>query len=132
MIDQFPHAPGAILNTMEAAQRCRTDWDFSRIVFPCFDRMSDLQAYDTLYQATIEGCRRRYGELTREVLDRVAHEMNIIREKNFAHYFLVVADITPRPSDPAAGEAPRHPSSPMPWESPTWTPSATVSSSSAS
>jgi error-prone DNA polymerase len=94
MIDQFPHAPGAILNTMEAAQRCRTDWDFSRIVFPCFDRMSDLQAYDTLYQATLEGCRRRYGELTREVLDRVAHEMNIIREKNFAHYFLVVADIT--------------------------------------
>ena len=94
MIDQFPHAPRAVLNTLEAAERCLTDWDFNRIIFPCFDRMSDQQAYDTLYQATLEGCRRRYGEPTRDVLDRVAHEMSIIREKNFAHYFLVVADIT--------------------------------------
>ncbi|MBN2032889.1 MAG: DNA polymerase III subunit alpha [Deltaproteobacteria bacterium] len=94
MIDQFPHAPGAILNTMKAAQRCRADWDFNRIVFPCFERMSNQEAYDTLYRATLEGCRGRYGELTREVLDRVEHEMKIIREKNFAHYFLVVADIT--------------------------------------
>jgi error-prone DNA polymerase len=94
MIDQFPHAPGAVLRTMEVADRCLTDWDFSRIIFPCFDRMTDQEAYDTLYRATLEGCRRRYGELSQEVLDRVEHEMTIIREKNFAHYFLVVADIT--------------------------------------
>jgi DNA-directed DNA polymerase III PolC len=94
MIDQFPHAPRAVLNTLEAADRCLKDWDFNRIIFPCFDRMSDRQAYDMLYQATLEGCRRRYGGLSREVLARIEHEMNIIREKNFAHYFLVVADIT--------------------------------------
>jgi DNA-directed DNA polymerase III PolC len=96
MIDQFPHAPRAVLNTLEAADRCLTDWDFSRIIFPCFDRMSDQEAYDTLHRATLDGCLRRYGELSREVMDRVEHEMNIIREKNFAHYFLVVADITAR------------------------------------
>jgi DNA-directed DNA polymerase III PolC len=94
MIDQFPHAPRAVLNTLEAAERCLTDWDFTRIVFPCFNRMTDQEAYGTLYRATIEGCRRRYGELTREVLERIEYEMKIIREKNFAHYFLVVADIT--------------------------------------
>lgn len=94
MIDQFPHAPAATLNTLEVADRCLSEWDFSRLVFPCFDEMSDRDAYNTLYQATLEGCRRRYGDLTREVLDRIEHEMNIIREKNFAHYFLVVADIT--------------------------------------
>jgi len=94
MIDQFPHAPGAIRNAAEVSEQCLTDWDFSRIIFPCFNEMTDKEAYDTLYQATLEGCRGRYGELTRQVLDRVEHEMNIIREKNFAHYFLVVADIT--------------------------------------
>jgi error-prone DNA polymerase len=74
--------------------RCCTDWDFSHIVFPCFEAMTDREAYETLYAATIEGCKRRYGELATAVLERVEHEMKIIQEKNFAHYFLVVADMT--------------------------------------
>jgi error-prone DNA polymerase len=102
MIDQFPHAPGAIRNAAEVSEQCLTDWDFSRIIFPCFNEMTDKEAYDTLYRATLEGCRWRYGELTREVLDRIEHEMNIIRKKNFAHYFLVVADIT-RKADRSCG-----------------------------
>jgi len=94
MIDQFPHAPGAVRNTAAVSEQCLTDWDFSRIIFPCFNEMNDKEAYDTLYQATLEGCRWRYGEITKEISDRIEHEMNIIREKNFAHYFLIVADIT--------------------------------------
>jgi len=96
MIDQFPHAPLAIRNTLEVAERCLMSWDFSRIIFPRFEQMTDREAYQSLYRATIEGCRRRYGELTPTVKERVEHEMKIIREKNFAHYFLVVADITKR------------------------------------
>ncbi len=94
MIDQFPHAPGAIRNAVAVSEQCLTDWDFSRIIFPCFNEMTDKEAYDTLYQATLEGCRWRYGEITKEISGRIEHEMNIIREKNFAHYFLIVADIT--------------------------------------
>ena len=94
MIDQFPHAPHAVCNSLEVADRCLTDWDFSGVIFPAFRRMTDQQAFDRLYRLTLEGCRRRYGEITNRVMDRVEHEMGIIREKNFAHYFLVVADIT--------------------------------------
>jgi len=96
MIDQFPHAPRAILNTLEVAERCLMHWDFDRIIFPRFEQMTDKEAYEALYQSTIEGCRRRYGKLTQAIRERMEHEMNIIREKNFAHYFLVVADITRR------------------------------------
>jgi error-prone DNA polymerase len=94
MNDQFPHAPRAALNTLEVADACLTDWDFSQIIFPHFEHMTDREAYDRLYRATMEGCRQRYGRITRAVRARVEHEMKIIREKNFAHYFLVVADIT--------------------------------------
>jgi DNA-directed DNA polymerase III PolC len=94
MNDQFPHAPQAVLNTLEVADACLTDWDFSQIIFPHFERMTDREAYDRLYRATMEGCRQRYGTITRAVRARVEHEMKIIQEKNFAHYFLVVADIT--------------------------------------
>ena len=96
MIDQFPHAPRAILNTLEVAERCLMSWDFDRIIFPRFEQMTDREAYETLYCATIEGCRQRYGKLTQAVKERIGYEMKIIREKNFAHYFLVVADITGR------------------------------------
>jgi error-prone DNA polymerase len=94
MINQFPHAPQAIHNTLKVADQCLTDWDFSGIIFPSFQEMSDREALDRLYQATLEGCKWRYGEITQVVRDRIEHEMRIIREKNFAHYFLVVADIT--------------------------------------
>ncbi|MBW1907983.1 MAG: DNA polymerase III subunit alpha [Deltaproteobacteria bacterium] len=93
MIDQYPHAPVAIANTLKVAESCLQDWDFNRIIFPCFNKMDDREAFDRLYHATLEGCRQRYGKITRPVKERVEHEMRIIREKNFAHYFLVVADI---------------------------------------
>ncbi len=96
MMDQFPHAPRAVLNTLEVADACLSDWDFSRIIFPHFEQMSDGKAYEHLYRATMEGCRQRYGEITSAVRARVEHEMKIIREKNYAHYFLVVADLTKR------------------------------------
>ncbi len=94
MIDQFPHAPVAVSNTLRVAESCLQNWDFDRIIFPCFENMGDQEAFDRLYRATLKGCRRRYGRITRDVKERVEHEMRIIREKNFAHYFLVVADIT--------------------------------------
>jgi len=99
MIDQFPHAPRAIRNTLEVAKRCLVRWDFDRIIFPRFEQMTDREAYETLYQSTIEGCRRRYGKAhpNNQRTNRIRDE-NHQREKNFAHYFLVVADITRRGS----------------------------------
>ncbi len=96
MADQYPHAPVAIENTLKIADACLADWDFDRLIFPCFEKMDDKDAFDRLYYATLEGCRRRYGKITKPVRERVEHEMRIIREKNFAHYFLVVADIAKR------------------------------------
>lgn len=94
MTSQFPHTPVAIANSGKIADSCRTDWHFDRIIFPHFGGMTDEQAFQRLYRATLEGCKQRYGTVTPEVRKRVAHEMEIIKRKNFAHYFLVVADIT--------------------------------------
>lgn len=94
MIQMFPHAPAAIQNTIRIAEACCTDWDLNRVVFPCYEEMEDQKAYETLYREAMEGCKRRYGEITPEVKNRLDHEMAIIREKKYSHYFLVVADIT--------------------------------------
>jgi error-prone DNA polymerase len=98
MADQFPHAPDAIENTLKVADRCLTDWDIFGLTFPDFEGMTDKEAYDRLYRRTMEGCKRRYGEITKAVTDRVEHEMAIIRDKNFSHYFLVTADLAEKAS----------------------------------
>ncbi|MCF8145442.1 MAG: DNA polymerase III subunit alpha [Deltaproteobacteria bacterium] len=94
MIDQYPHAPAAIANTVKAAESALVDWDMDRIIFPAFDGLDPDEAYHRLYGAAMDGCRRRYGSMTPEVTARLAHEMRIIREKEFASYFLVVENIT--------------------------------------
>jgi len=94
MTFQFPHAPVAIANAQKIADSCHTEWHFDRVIFPNFRGMTDEEAFQRLYRATLEGCKQRYGAITPEVRRRIIHEMAIIRKKNFAHYFLVVADIT--------------------------------------
>jgi error-prone DNA polymerase len=96
MVDHFPHAPEAVENACAVADACGMRWAWDETVFPRFGDMDDGEAFTCLYKKVIEGCRRRYGDFTSTVRERVAHEMKIIREKNFAHYFLVVADITSR------------------------------------
>ncbi len=93
MIDQFPHAPDAVINTIKVAEQCMKDWDIFSLTFPDFENMDNRQAYDRLYIETIEGCKKRYGGITDRVRERIDHEMKIIKEKNFSHYFLVVADL---------------------------------------
>lgn len=94
LVDIFPHAPEALENTRRIAEACFSGWDFGAIVFPQFQGMGDAEAFERLLAKTLEGCRRRYGEITPGVRERIDHEMAIIREKGFAHYFLVVADLT--------------------------------------
>ena len=96
MVDQYPHAPEAVKNTLKVAEQTGMNWAFDRLVFPPFEQMGEEEAFQRLYRDTLAGCRRRYGKITHHVKSRVDHEMRIIYEKNFAHYFLVVADIARR------------------------------------
>jgi error-prone DNA polymerase len=114
MVDQFPHAPDAIANTVKVAKECMREWDIFSLTFPSFESMGDKQAFDMLYNATIEGCKRRYGEITEKVQARIDHEMKIIAEKNFSHYFLLWLISPKRHPVHAAGGALRHPLSHMP------------------
>src|SRR4030042_3091497 len=64
LIDQFPHAPDAIENSVRVGERCMKDWDIFRVTCPDFGGMSDREAFNHLYNKTMEGCRRRYGDIT--------------------------------------------------------------------
>jgi len=93
MASQFPHVPEAMANTLRIAEACHSDWRFGETIFPAFRRLTDDDAFTTLQEKTYAGARQRYSVVSKAVCDRIEKELAIIRDKRFAHYFLVVEEI---------------------------------------
>ncbi len=90
---QFPHVPHALANAGRIAEACKTDWDFKDTIFPAFRALSDQEAFGLLREKTYAGAARRYGSLSADVVARIERELAVIRDKGYAHYFLVVDEI---------------------------------------
>ena len=89
----FPHVPAALTNTCRIAKACHTDWDFKETIFPAFRQLSADAAFETLRAKTYDGARWRYGNPSEMVKERIEKELTVLREKGYAHYFLVVEEI---------------------------------------
>jgi error-prone DNA polymerase len=90
----FPHCPEAVENTRLLAELCRHNWDFSRTIFPAFRDLGDGSAFAELQLRSRQGALWRFGSLDQRIEERLAKELAIIRDKGFAHYFLVVQEIS--------------------------------------
>lgn len=90
---QFPHVPQALTNTHLIAERCLTEWAFTHTIFPSFRQMPDHHAVSLLRKKTYDGAQWRYGTLSPTVTARIEHELAVIQDKGYAHYFLVVDEI---------------------------------------
>jgi len=95
---RYPHCPEALDNAWYLAQRCKTDWNFINNIFPETSLQKTHQATKRLEDLVHKGAKRRYGEITPEVEERINREMQLITEKGFAPYFLVVQDIVKQAS----------------------------------
>ncbi len=89
----FPHVPHAISNILKIAQACYTDWSSRKSIFPNFGQLSNTDAFIKLQGKTYDGAQWRYKEPSSAVIDRIEHELEVIRDKGYAHYFLVVDEI---------------------------------------
>ncbi|UFS71414.1 DNA polymerase III subunit alpha [Geomonas sp. RF6] len=90
----FPHCPEALENVSRVASLCRSDWDFSRTIFPAFRNLCDIDAFSELERRARAGALWRYGSITDAVETRLVKELSMIRDKGFSHYFLVVEEIS--------------------------------------
>ncbi|MEJ2471920.1 MAG: DNA polymerase III subunit alpha [Desulfuromonadales bacterium] len=91
--EKFPHCPEAIENTLRIADACKTDWDFSATIFPAYRGLTAREADEELEHRTREGAMRRYGRIDERAEMRLRKELEMIRSKGFAHYFLVVEEL---------------------------------------
>lgn len=88
----FSDLPEAIDNTLKIAERCEVDINFNRVYLPHYEvpKGHDLDSY--LEKLALEGLKKRYADITPEIKERLQRELEVIKEKGFSGYFLVVWD----------------------------------------
>ncbi|MDZ7758496.1 DNA polymerase III subunit alpha [Rhodohalobacter sp.] len=89
----FADVPEAISNTQEVVDKIEEIKLERDVILPNFALPEGFETEDDyLRHLTIEGAKKHYGELDDEVMDRINHELNIIKTMGFAGYFLIVQD----------------------------------------
>lgn len=82
----------AIDNTLEIAEKCNFDFDFKSYWYPKFTAPDGMTNEEYLRKITLEGLKKKYKELTPQVLERMEYEMATLVKSGFIDYYLVVWD----------------------------------------
>ena len=92
MRQMFKELPQAISNTLEIAEKCNLVLDLENIHLPRFSPANNEDCDSYLLGLCREGLKKRFPQPDQKVLDRLTHEMKIIKQMGFASYFLIVWD----------------------------------------
>ena len=90
---KFAEIPEAIENTNKIADMCNLDLTLGKWVFPALSLSKGLTPDEELERLTQEGIKSRGLDETSEINERIKYELKIIKNKGYAPYFLVVADL---------------------------------------
>jgi DNA polymerase III subunit alpha len=89
----FKDTPEALESIQKIVDKCDLKITLGSWVFPAIEAPAGKTYDEALRDIVYEGFKKRKVEKTRDVLKRVEYELEIIKNKGFAPYFLVVADL---------------------------------------
>ncbi|MCQ2752232.1 MAG: DNA polymerase III subunit alpha, partial [Coriobacteriales bacterium] len=85
--------PECLTNTLEVADKCNVTLEFDNIILPYFPLPQGHTNESLLKENCLKGLAERYGkDYPQEVQKRFEHEYQIICDKGFPAYFLVVQE----------------------------------------
>ena len=94
MRDLFRELPDACDNTLLIAERADVEIEFGQAILPSFPVPEGHDENSYLRLLTMEGAKERYGSAPApHVIDRIEHELDVIKAMGFSAYFLVVWDL---------------------------------------
>ncbi len=95
MRELFKDLPEAIENAGRIADECNLELEFNRLLLPQIELPDGLSSFEYLERLCYEGFDQRYAAYadTERARERVAYELDVIRQMDFADYFLVVWDL---------------------------------------
>lgn len=89
----FKDTPEAIANTEKVAEMCNVEIPLGKWVFPNIQLAAGANADDELRRLVYEGFTLRDSPKSEVAITRVEYELSVIKQKGYAPYFLVVADL---------------------------------------
>src|SRR3990172_11338400 len=92
-LEYFRDIPEAVENTLKVAEMCNLELELGKWVFPDFHIESGLTPDQKLEEIAKAGFEKRGIEKTPEIEKRLKYELEIIKKKGYAPYFLVVSDL---------------------------------------
>ncbi|MFH0846244.1 MAG: DNA polymerase III subunit alpha [Patescibacteria group bacterium] len=91
--EYFKDTPEALENIQKITDSCNLELDIDRWDFPDIE-IPDGETYDSqLRKNTYDGFEKRGIEKTPELEERVEYELDIIKNKGYSSYFLIVSDL---------------------------------------
>ncbi|OGR82734.1 MAG: DNA polymerase III subunit alpha [Elusimicrobia bacterium RIFCSPLOWO2_01_FULL_64_13] len=92
MAQVFAELPEALRSTVEIASQCNVELKFDRMLLPEYSVPQGESLDSYLEKLCLDGIRKRYGQTTPELKNRLDSELGTIRKMGFAAYFLIVWD----------------------------------------
>ena len=105
MRDLFRDIPEAVDNTQKIADSIDIDIPYGKMIFPKYDIPEGKTAGEYLREYTFEKAKERM-KITKEVEDRLNYELDIIIDKGYPTYFLIVQDFINWAKDRKIGVGP--------------------------
>ncbi|MBI3384888.1 DNA polymerase III subunit alpha [Candidatus Gottesmanbacteria bacterium] len=93
MLAAFLKYPEALKNTLEIAEKCNVELKTGSWVLPRFDVPEGYDGDSYLKKLAEDGLKTKISATpSKEVMERLNYELNIIAKKGYSTYFLIVAD----------------------------------------
>ncbi len=92
MTEAFKDYPEAIENTQKIAKACNLEIPIGKWILPNYPLPEGETGKEHLKKLVYERLKDRFPKPSKEVLERIEYELDIICKKGFATYFLIVQD----------------------------------------
>ena len=92
MLELFPDHPECIATTLEIADKCNYKFTYGHYLFPKYEPITGEEPIVYLRNLIDEGIRKKYGEETPVIRERIERELGVITKQGFVEYFLIVWD----------------------------------------
>ena len=92
MIEYFKDVPEAIENTVKIAKKCNVELEFGNLKMPYFEVPEGYTHEKYFEKLAKEGLKKRFPKPTKEAIERLDFEIEMINKMGYPDYFLIVAD----------------------------------------
>ncbi|MBI4153607.1 DNA polymerase III subunit alpha, partial [Candidatus Woesebacteria bacterium] len=94
MAELFSDLPESLENTVKIAEKCNLSLSLDKWFFPKYELSEGKTPEEEIDKKAKEGIKERLGKISPEVKKRLEYELDIIKEKGYATYFLIVSDFS--------------------------------------